>query len=77
MRELIYALASFIAYENKKKLNQLRQLRTSQNNLPIAAHREHIIDVLSKVFLDFIVEFKEILLLSVCKHRILTSLLQV
>uniref|UniRef100_F1KT44 ATP-dependent RNA helicase DHX34 n=2 Tax=Ascaris TaxID=6251 RepID=F1KT44_ASCSU len=48
MRELIYALACFIAYENKKKLNQLKQLRTSQNNLPIAAHREHIIDVISK-----------------------------
>ncbi|VDM47577.1 unnamed protein product [Toxocara canis] len=46
VREFVYALACFVLYENKKKLNQLRQLRAAQRNLPIAAKRESIIDAL-------------------------------
>ncbi|VDK47196.1 unnamed protein product [Anisakis simplex] len=48
VQEFIYALCGFIQFENRKKLNQLKQLRNSQRNLPIAAKHREIVEQLSK-----------------------------
>ncbi|MFH4980195.1 hypothetical protein AB6A40_006904 [Gnathostoma spinigerum] len=47
VREFIYALCCYIQYENKVKLNKLRQLRKSQTELPITAKRTDIVTSLS------------------------------
>ncbi|EFO20092.2 ATP-dependent helicase [Loa loa] len=49
LSEYTFALSSFIAYENRMKFNQLRQLRIAQKNLPIAEKRDEILETLQNV----------------------------
>lgn len=46
LREFDYILAAYLQFCQKQRFNKLKQLRECQRKLPIALHRQEILDAL-------------------------------